>query len=41
MATITFNSIPLSNPDLVAPGRGAEQWHDRIDVNIPTEGTNK
>lgn len=38
MATILFNEIPLSNPDLVTPGRGAEQWHDHIDVNVPTEG---
>lgn len=40
MATILFNQIPLSNPDLVAPGRAAEQWHDRTDVNIPVEGAN-
>jgi hypothetical protein len=37
---LTFTSIPVSDPDLVAPGRGAEQWHDRTDVNIPVEGTN-
>lgn len=39
MAQILFNQIPLSNPDLVAPGRGAEQWHDRVDVNVPSEST--
>jgi len=39
MAQIIFNEIPLSNPDLNAPGRGAEQWHDRVDVNVPVEGT--
>lgn len=38
MVQILFNQIPFSNPDLVAPGRGAEQWHDRTDVNIPLEG---
>jgi Domain of unknown function (DUF4832)/Secretion system C-terminal sorting domain/PKD domain len=37
---LTFNTIPFSDPDFVAPGRGAEQWHDRNDVNIPVEGTN-
>lgn len=39
MAQIIFNEIPLSNPDLNAPGRGAEQWHDRVDVHVPVEGT--
>lgn len=40
MATILFNEIPFSNTDLVTPGRGAEQWHDRNDVNVPTQGIN-
>lgn len=41
MAQIFFNEIPLSNTDLKqTPGRGAEQWHDRKDVNVPTEGIN-
>lgn len=35
----SFTAIPFSDPDLNAPGRGAEQWHDRNDVNVPTEGT--
>lgn len=35
---INLSQIPFSDPDLVAPGRGAEQWHDRTDVNIPQEG---
>jgi hypothetical protein len=35
----SFTAIPSSDPDLVAPGRGAEQWHDRNDVNVPIEGT--
>ena len=34
----TTTVIPITETDLVAPGRGAEQWHDRIDVNVPTEG---
>ena len=37
---LSFTTIPTSDPDLVAPGRGAEQWHDRTDVNIPVEGNN-
>lgn len=37
--SLSFTAIPFSDPDLVAPGRGAEQWHDRTDVNIPVEGT--
>lgn len=36
----SFTAIPFSDPDLVRPGAGAEQWHDRTDVNIPVEGTN-
>lgn len=38
MAQIIFNQIPLSANEIIAPGRGAEQWHDRTDVNIPAEG---
>lgn len=38
MVRTIFNEIPLSDADLVAPGRGAEQWHDRTDVNVPIEG---
>lgn len=30
----TASLISTSAPDLQAPGRGAEQWHDRNDVNI-------
>ena len=36
----TFTVIPFTDPDLNAPGRGVEQWHDRNDVNVPVEGTN-
>ena len=38
--SLSFTAIPTSDPDLVAPGRGAEQWHDRTDVNVPVQGTN-
>lgn len=34
MATITTTVIPFSSPDLNRPGAGAEQWHDRQDVNL-------
>lgn len=39
MAQITFNQIPFSSTDLNAPGRGAEDWHNQNNVNIPSEGT--
>jgi hypothetical protein len=38
--SFTFNQIPLSDPDLVAPGRGAEEWMVMNQVNIPLEGVN-
>jgi hypothetical protein len=34
---LSFTPIPVSDPDVNAPGRGAEQWHDRTDVKIPSE----
>jgi hypothetical protein len=37
---LSFTKIPYSDPDLNAPGRGAEQWHNANEVNIPVEGTN-
>jgi len=40
MATITFNEIPFSNPDLNNPGRAVEKWHGANVVNVPTEGIN-
>lgn len=40
MATRTFTAIPFSQPEIIAPARGAEQWHDQNTVNIPTEGVN-
>jgi hypothetical protein len=38
--SLSFTSIPLTNADLNAPGRGVEQWHDQNIVNVPTEGVN-
>src|SRR4030095_11855878 len=38
LKSFSFSEIPFGNPDLVNPGRGAEQWHDRTDVDVPTEG---
>jgi hypothetical protein len=38
--SLTFTSIPITNADLNAPGRGVEQWHDQNQVNVPVEGTN-
>jgi len=37
---LSFTSIPISDPDLNAPGRGVEQWHDQNIVNVPVEGVN-
>lgn len=37
---IHTTKIPFSNPDLVAPFRGAEQWNTGIAVNVPVQGTN-
>ncbi len=36
---IIFEQIPYSEPDLVSPGRGAEQWHNGTEA-IPYPGTN-
>lgn len=36
----SFTAIPYSNPDLNAPGRGVDQWHNFNVVNIPSEGQN-
>ena len=35
-----FSEIPYGNADLVNPGRGAEQWHGAVAVNVPSEGVN-
>src|SRR5688572_26905301 len=37
LKAFSFTEIPFGNDDLVNPGRGAEQWHDRVDVNVPSE----
>src|SRR5205085_2452958 len=37
LKAFSFTEIPIGNADLVNPGRGAEQWHDRTDVNVPAE----
>src|SRR5262245_585766 len=37
LKAFSFTEIPFSNDDIANPGRGAEQWHDRIDVNVPSE----
>jgi len=39
-ATVTFSFIqtPLSSPDIISPGRGAEQWHNgSARIPNPTE----
>lgn len=39
---LSFNIIPYSDPDIIAPFRGAEQWHDDYQPNLignPTEGS--
>ena len=38
LKSFSFTEIPYGNADLVNPGRGAEQWHDRTDVDVPAEG---
>ena len=37
---LTFNQIPISDPDLNRPGAGAEQWNDQNIVNIPNASVN-
>ena len=37
---LTFNQIPVSDPDLNRPGAGAEQWNDQNIVNIPNAAVN-
>ena len=32
--TLSFKTIPYDDNDIVAPGRGAEQWHDQDRVRI-------
>jgi len=37
---LTFNQIPMSDPDLNRPGAGAEQWNDQNVANIPNAAVN-
>ena len=38
---LTFTQIPYSNPDIISPGRGAEQWDFGSEkINNPTSDTN-
>lgn len=40
-ASFSFDAIPYSDPDFIAPGRGAEQWHNgSARINYPTESNN-
>lgn len=39
--TFNFTEIPYSDPDIISPGRGAEQWHDGSDrIPNPTATQN-
>lgn len=38
--TLSFTPIPYEDADLVAPGRGAEQWHDQDRVKLTAEDVN-
>ena len=35
--TLTFEPIPFEDEDIIAPGRGAEQWHDQNRVKLPSD----
>lgn len=36
----SFTEIPYSDPDIINPGRGAEQWHNGSEaINNPTSGS--
>src|SRR5690606_4377751 len=39
-ANFSFTEIPYSQAEVIAPGRGVEQWHDQNHVNVPVEGNN-
>ncbi len=37
---LSFTKIPYSDPDIISPGRGAEQWHNGSEaIDNPTEGS--
>jgi hypothetical protein len=35
--SLTFQPIPYEEEDIIAPGRGAEQWHDQNKVKLPAD----
>ena len=35
--SFTFQPIPYEEEDIIAPGRGAEQWHDQNRVKLPAD----
>jgi hypothetical protein len=35
---ITVTQIPLTDPEVMGPGRGAEEWHSQWIIDIPVEG---
>lgn len=37
---LSFTAIPFTDPDVNAPARGVEQWHNANEINVPVEGTN-
>ena len=37
-APLPLDVMPDTAPDLIAPGRGVERWHDQFYVDVPTEG---
>lgn len=39
MSSLSFQLVPLSDPEVMGPGRGAETWYGEWRVPIPTEGT--
>lgn len=36
---LSLSVLSPTGPDLIAPGRGAERWHDQFYVDVPSEGT--
>src|SRR5436190_24394153 len=38
--SLSFKVIPYDDDDIVAPGRGAEQWHDQDRVKLRTDSSN-
>lgn len=38
--TLSFKLVPYDDDDILAPGRGAEQWHDQDRVRITADSAN-